>query len=74
MAKIEKVTIHYSEKRAASYQSVEHGLSLEIALAEGESPKSLSDKYTPILRDMVTQFTQTEIERLVSEAPDSNRR
>lgn len=73
MPKIEKVTIHYSEKRTASYQSVEHGLSLEVSLGEGESPKSVTDKYTPILRDMVTAVTQAEIDRLASESQEAKR-
>ncbi|MBC8104242.1 MAG: hypothetical protein H7Z41_16830 [Cytophagales bacterium] len=73
MPKIEKVTIHYSEKRTAAYQSVEHGLSLEVTLNEGESPKSVTDKYTPILRDMVTAITQEEIELLAAESLETKR-
>ena len=71
--KISKVMVSYNEKRSGNYQAVDYGLMLEVELAEGESPKQAIDKYTPILRDSVTQVTETEIERLINEAKNGPR-
>jgi len=66
--KIEKITPHYTEKRSASYQTCEHGMSIEVSLAEGEKPTDAIAKYQSVLRDQVTEFTWKEVYRLAEEA------
>jgi hypothetical protein len=68
MAKITSVTLHYAEKRTGNYQSVEHSMSVEITLEEGDTVKSVRDKYQTALRDSVTGFTKSEIDRLGGES------
>jgi len=66
--KIEKITLHYTEKRSAAYQTCEHGMSIEVSLEEGENPVEAIAKYRSVIRDEVTEFTWKEVHRLAEES------
>ncbi len=66
--RVEKVTIGYSEKRSARYQTSEHSIVLEVSLSEGETINSALDKYEAAIIKRVTETTAREIDRLAEEA------
>ena len=66
--KVEKVTLHYTEKRSERYQTAEHGIAIEVSLNEGESVNHVLAKYQEALVSKVTALTAKEIERLIEES------
>lgn len=71
--KVNRITVSYTEKRSINYQSVEHGVSVDLVLDEGETlgkegVSAAVERARDAIRNQVTNFTWTECFRLAQEA------
>jgi hypothetical protein len=71
--KVEKVIISYDEKRSQNYQTAGAGMTIEVALDEGETVKQAIERYKPALIQYVTKTTQDEVARLIEETTNDRR-
>jgi len=69
--RVKEVVISYEEKRSAGYQTVGHGLSITVELAQGETVNEAIAKYRDTLRDKVTAHTAEEANRLMREKEEA---
>lgn len=64
--KIETITIAYEERRSANYQSVGHCISVQVTLEEGDKLADVTRRLQKSLRDRVSGFVETELERITA--------
>ena len=71
MADVDTIDVQYNRKvQLEQFEPVQHGLSMEVSLDDGDDPDEVYDEYASIAEDMVERSLAERIARAKIDADD----